>query len=47
MHHEPNRFLYDHSSDMQEIVAAITKIQKGAKELLAHSSQRSPAHAAG
>jgi len=31
---------------MHEIVAAIAKIQKSAKELLAHSSQRSPAHAA-
>ena len=42
----PQPALLGDEQDMHEIVAAIAKIQKSAKELLAHSSQRSPAHAA-
>ena len=42
----PQPALLGDEQDMHEIVAAITKLQKSAKELLANSSQRSPAHAA-
>src|SRR5438552_16763556 len=42
----PQPALLGDEQDMHEIVVAIAKIQKSAKELLAHSSQRSPAHAA-
>src|SRR5437870_7240753 len=42
----PQPALLGDEQDMHEIVVAIAKIQKSAKELLADSSQRSPAHAA-
>ncbi|HZR31487.1 MAG TPA: DegT/DnrJ/EryC1/StrS family aminotransferase [Terriglobales bacterium] len=42
----PQPGLLGDEQDMHEIVAAIAKIQQSAKELLANSSQRTPAHAA-